>query len=280
MLGVILTILKIVGIILLIVLALILLLLICILFVPIRYNIEGANDEEDGARVKARITYLLHIFGVIVEYQGNLTVTVRIFGIKVFSFGGESEDEEKKVSEETEEIISLKTEEPAETEEKDRPQKTDEIKADNKKPDIKKDNKKQNSKKQDNKEKNSKEKGKIKEILSFIGSSDTKYCIHFLFEQILYIFKALKPKKCDIDMRFGFEDPSYTGWTVGAVSMTPWVYKKNVKIIPDFNTDKTYAYGTFKLKGAFAMITILIVVLRGLFDKTVRRFVLNVIKML
>ena len=68
--SVVLSILQVIGWILLIVLFVILLALLVILFCPVRYLIEGEWLEEKWA--KAKIHWLLHLFGVKVSYGDDL----------------------------------------------------------------------------------------------------------------------------------------------------------------------------------------------------------------
>ena len=67
MLSVILTILKVIGIILLIILGIIIILLCIILFVPVRYKASGTFDNDIHAN--ARVTWLLHLVNVSVVYD-------------------------------------------------------------------------------------------------------------------------------------------------------------------------------------------------------------------
>lgn len=72
-------ILKILGIILLVLLGLVLLILALILFVPIRYRAEGKRYEIFQG--KARVTWLFRIFAIHAEFDEELKISVRIFGV-------------------------------------------------------------------------------------------------------------------------------------------------------------------------------------------------------
>lgn len=72
-------ILKIIGIVLLCVLGLALLLILVVLFVPVRYRIRASYDDEPY--LKARVTYLLWLFGVTATYDKALKVVLRILFI-------------------------------------------------------------------------------------------------------------------------------------------------------------------------------------------------------
>ncbi len=80
MLGVILCILKIIGIVLLAILALLLALLLIVLFVPVRYRANGFY-KDNKYQLKANASYLLHIISVGVCFEGKLEYYIKIFGI-------------------------------------------------------------------------------------------------------------------------------------------------------------------------------------------------------
>ncbi len=83
MLAILLTILKILLYIVLAVLGLILLFVLIVLFVPIRYNVTGSKYDSISALVK--ITYLLHLIRVIVDYDGNVArIKVKVLFFTVY----------------------------------------------------------------------------------------------------------------------------------------------------------------------------------------------------
>ncbi len=87
MLHIILFILKIIGIILLVLLGLILLMVCGALFVPVRYRVtvtRKEGEEEPPVRVKAKITWLLHIVNIHAEYPAEVMLRVRLFFITLF----------------------------------------------------------------------------------------------------------------------------------------------------------------------------------------------------
>lgn len=81
MLHLIILILKIAGLLILAVLSLLLVLILLVLFVPVRYRIEGSYQRKPAGKVK--VTWLLHILSIKAVYENELTVTVRIFGIRI-----------------------------------------------------------------------------------------------------------------------------------------------------------------------------------------------------
>ena len=75
------TILKVIGIILLVVLALILAVVLCVLFVPVKYRAVGSFDNTD-IRVKAHVSWLLHLFALHIEYARETDGYIRLIFVK------------------------------------------------------------------------------------------------------------------------------------------------------------------------------------------------------
>ena len=89
----ILTILKIIGIVLLSIIGLILVIVLALCFIPFRYKIGASKEEDFVANVK--ITYLLHFITLKAIYDKKLTIEARVLGIRVFkktSEGGHGKD--------------------------------------------------------------------------------------------------------------------------------------------------------------------------------------------
>ncbi len=99
MLHIILTILKIVGILILVVLALLLVVTGVVLFVPIRYRVNGKKDEESFF-VKAEVYWLLHLFRLKAVYPEPGRIIAKVLWFTVYDSAEEDEPEnpEKKKS--------------------------------------------------------------------------------------------------------------------------------------------------------------------------------------
>lgn len=106
MVAIILTVLKIIGIILLIILGILLLILLAILFVPIRYmakiryNSEKITDiknpKVDKVYVKAHLSWLLHILRIEFYYTDELLIKIRVFGIEISRKEKDTKEEDLK----------------------------------------------------------------------------------------------------------------------------------------------------------------------------------------
>ena len=87
------TILKVIGIILLVVLALILAVVLCVLFVPVKYRAVGSFDNTD-MRVKAHVSWLLHLFALHIEYAREADGYIRLIFVKKKLFEDSDSDYE------------------------------------------------------------------------------------------------------------------------------------------------------------------------------------------
>ena len=103
MISVILTILKILGLILLILLGILILVVCLVLFIPVRYRIEG-DYQSSKATVSSRITWLLHFVSarILMEYENafSLHIAVRVLGIPIFDNKKKAAKKKKKESKE------------------------------------------------------------------------------------------------------------------------------------------------------------------------------------
>ena len=108
MLPILLTILKIAGLAVLALPGLVMAVLLIILVVPVRYSLSGSFHER--LRAKAKITWLLHGVSVIVTYDDELDIAVRLLGKRLFQEKAHKEELEEKW-EDLEEDLEEKLEE-------------------------------------------------------------------------------------------------------------------------------------------------------------------------
>ena len=115
MIGILLGILKWIGILLLAILGLVLAILLIILLVPVRYRLQGARSPEDGKlTARGKVSWLLSILAVTFSYEQEFSWKVKICGIPL-KLGHKSEEED--AEDLTEEQIAQITELEAELEE-------------------------------------------------------------------------------------------------------------------------------------------------------------------
>lgn len=115
MLHIILTILKIIGIILLVVVGLVLFLLAVVLFVPVRYRLSGKKEAETFF-VKAEAFWLMHLLRVRALYPEPGKIVVKLLWFTLYDSSEEPKPEKKKKKQSKK---KAQTEEIEETEEKE-----------------------------------------------------------------------------------------------------------------------------------------------------------------
>ena len=95
-------ILKFIGILILVVLGFLLTLFLLVLFVPIRYRIDGEKESQGNLKGKVRLNWLMHILSIHILADEEISADIKIFGRPVFlkkskeDFKAKKED--KKVS--------------------------------------------------------------------------------------------------------------------------------------------------------------------------------------
>ena len=98
MISLLLSILKILGIILLVLFGIVLLVVFLVLFVPLRYTLEAERQEGSGEAfsIKAKATWLLHLLNVHAGYPKTPYLRARILWFTVFSTDKKSDEKKKK----------------------------------------------------------------------------------------------------------------------------------------------------------------------------------------
>ena len=306
--GIVLLVLKVIGIILLCILGLILLLLLLTLFSPLTYNVVASGSME-SYKVKAKIGWFLNIFRVNVCFKdGKLKLRVRIFGIP-FNLGAKSEKKQKReetlpaqlpevieTTEAEEEVLLIEevTEEPKEEPENKTTIK-DKIKnifKREKKPKLSEEEKQRLKEEKARLKAEKKEASrrareeKIKQIKEFISKgkeawaylqeAETKKAIALAKDVLKKVFKHILPRKFKGHVDFGLEDPSTTGTVVAAVCAAYPVHKGNMIVTPYFDTDKMILRGKAQVKGHIIMCYLLIQGLRILTNKRIMSLIKKV----
>ena len=308
MTAVLLTILKIIGIVLLVILGIMLFLLAVLLFVPVRYSVKGTVDNNITA--EGKISWLCSIFRYDFTFQEqDLNGEVRIFGFRpkkkervseeeleevvsdLVSSAGEEDDSEGKISKSVTESDSdeISSEKASGRREQN--------------PEMDFHTGRQNRKSSD---KNSRPSGKnifmrmwdkIKSFMKkiknfFIGIqkrltgfkefvvkvkeivTDTKnqYAVRRLWEELLYLLKHFGFRKIHTELTFALADPALTGQVLGVLCMMPFLYQYDFHIFPDFESESFYIRGSYDVKGRIQLIFLLVTAIRLLADKDIRSF--------
>ena len=269
-LAILLTILKVTGIVLLCIIGLVLLVLLIVLFVPIRYKADGFYKDSDY-NVKAKASWLLHVVTVSFDLKASKEPVIKVFGIKLKGKKKKDEEEGETAEETTEDVTKeAKVETKEEAVEEIKEESTDEQFSEETATD-------EEDKRSEKKDKRSKDKkefksesvyDKIKGYVDIIKSDEFKESFALVKKQFCRLLKAILPRKWEINASLGFEDPSLTGY-VCAVSgaMYMW-FRKHIHIVGDFDEEKIDAKAYFK--GRIYIVVLVYVFLRVWFNKKIR----------
>lgn len=311
MLGILLTILKIIGIILLVLIGLILLAAAVILLVPIRYHGEGAREEKILSG-NVKLTWLLHMISASASLSEDGTkITVCLFGKTIYP-----KSKAKKMPKQEAPKKSEKSEKPKQQSDtvskevatiyepqkpiQELPKKEKKI-ADEaqeaKKMDEPESEKKQQSQKEksarpdvkskfeaikqkllavkekfiDSKAGIQKIKNKIDYWKNLLTSDPVKEAMGFLWKKTKGLLHHILPRRMTGRIHFGFEDPSKTGKTLAYFSMLYPFTKENLVIEPEFETEELILEGDIAFRGRIRLGYLVYVVLSVVLNKNIRR---------
>lgn len=284
---VILTILKILGIILLVLLGLLLVIVFSVLFVPVRYRLEGEKlspgwSEANG---KVRVSWLLHLIHLRIQYrEKELDWECYLFGVPLKKAGAAVREWKKKRRKKK--IQEQKERRKKAVQQKNEPKKRTAAKKKGQEKPLQIEEKteiKTAERKQQEKEKVSDKllrfwkrckkivgsilgfPGKLKKKLTnirltFRGFCDkikrwrtlwneesTQAALHFLTEKGRKLIRHVLPRKIRGSITFGCEDPALTGQILGAVAIAYPLYGKGVAVYPRF--EEKILEGQLQMKG-------------------------------
>ena len=310
MLGILLTILKIIGIILLVLIGLILLAAAVILLVPIRYHGEGAREEKilSGS---VKLTWLLHMISASASLSEDGTK------IRVCLFGKTIYPKTKKPPKQSKAKKMPKQEAPKKSEKSEKPkQQSDTVSKEvatiyePQKPIPELPKKEKNvvyeapeaeKKQQSQKEKSArpdvkskfeaikqkllavkekfidskagiqKVKNKIDYWKNLLTSDPVKEAVGFLWKKTKGLLHHILPRRMTGRIHFGFEDPSKTGKTLAYFSMLYPFTKENLVIEPEFETEELILEGDIAFRGRIRLGYLVYVALSVVLNKNIRR---------
>ncbi len=260
MLHILLTTLKVIGILLGITLGLIVTLLLIVLFVPIRYKGKAHNTD-----IVAKITWLLHLLSISIEYKdNNFKYVIKVLGITINKDKKKKKQKKENKLKQPKERVkeSKKTKESKEPEEnKGKSDKQEKFKTDTKDAkaaDTKKKEKKSISQKLSEAINNIKFKirnicdkiinikNKISDYKEFLTTKEASENIKILLKIIFDLLVYILPTKFNGNVRFGMENPETTGKVLGVVCMFYGLYGDKVDLEPDFDNKVFEADVQFK----------------------------------
>ena len=244
MIGVLLTVLKVIGIIILALIALALLIVLMVLFIPVRYR--GKIYFKKTPDIDLSVTWFFKFLNISLKFKDELDISAKVaWFFTVFSNKEDSKDEQK-IESGNKDTLEKEPEEKSASldgdnikEHKTDTQNTPPVKADELNKQEKKHNKavkKAKNKKTDKKNKSLPEKilEKVKDIHYIVTNDENKLIFMKMLEKVKKIIVHVLPRKISGYFKFGFEDPSVTGQVLEVLAVFYPLYKDDFKIIPMF----------------------------------------------
>lgn len=300
MLSIILSILKIIGIVLLCIIGFVLLLLLLLLFVPVRYRIDAEKHEEGEKPVcaHAAVTWLLHLVNARVLYPSEELYRVRIAFFKILPRGDKEdktaskEDNKKKEKEkDTDKEIDggwdkIDENDFSEASEPKSNENENKIKDGETQKEEKKAQKNPFEKLKDKiisvieniKFKTDGIYAKIKNVfenieyyLDIITSDTFERAFELSKKELIRLFEAIKPRKIRGHIDFGAEEPDTTGKVLSVYSAVYPYIGRELSLVPHF--DEKVLEGSIYLRGRIRLFTLLVIAVRVYFNKDVKRII-------
>ena len=269
----------------------ILVVLVCVvLFVPVRYELEGkCNGTIETLDVKFRFSFLLHFLaGTVCYSEGKSTWNLRIawkyFGNEDIELretpSKRSIESESSVNETKNKEINIpeKTIKNVETVSKDVSNKGTR-KVTDKAPDQTGEVKKTVSKKESILDKieykYKKIRDKLREIirkkekvLGFLTNEIHQAAFLKVVSELKRLLLRLRPQKIVGEIEFGFDDPAWTGQALAGISILYPYFADCFQVIPDFEEKKLR--GQIEIKGKITAKNFVALGLHVILDKNVR----------
>ena len=251
MIGILLTALKIIGIVILAIIALALLIILMVLFIPVRY--KGKVYFKEVPDISLSVTWFFKFLSLNITYKEGLDIIGKVGWLfKVYS----NHDDDTDTNEETEdyksevrEIVDTVNENKKEDISVDNTNKAnviteENLEAENKIKALDKQEKKQSKKKKsksDKKKSTAKKESKLdklinkaKDIHYLLTEEENKKTLLLMLEKTKNLLVHILPKKIVGFFKFGFDDPSTTGQVLEAVAIFYPLYRDDFKIVPMF----------------------------------------------
>lgn len=294
MLGILITILKIIGIVLLSILGLLLAVIFIVLFVPVRYKAKG--DYPPG-KISLKASFLLHLVSFKLEYNDGFNYCLKILGL---SFIDNKRNKSKKTNKKNKNKDAVTLNGTNNTKEKSVD--ISEIEDISNENIINEDITQKNSSKEaldhkndeaskafseDEKSKATEDKTGIFETLTDIRDNleyyknllekpSTQAAISLCKDRIGKLLKSILPRRGRVNLKIGLENAGITGKIMGAYYALYSYIGHVVHIIPYY--DEQIIEGDFYLSGHIRVITMLYHLIRIYFDKNCHRLIKIFIK--
>ena len=283
MLAVILTILKIIGIVLLCILGFVLVMLILVLVLPVRYSIDVSKMPEEKLKARMKITYFFGIVRALAKYEDIFEVNAQVLWFNIFSMKIPDKDaDEEEVSlddlddaiddefpdeefsdedlsfedytensediTESDEQISDFTDHTSDTDyDEDMSEAADYDEGPLSKLKYKFD---------EICDKIDKVRSEIRYYYNIYNSNEGKNALRKIGKHLKKIFRKILPRKISANVTYGFSSPDLTGKVYGIYCLIADRFSRDSEVVPDF--DREIFEGQIKARGYFNLWGILI----------------------
>lgn len=292
MVSIILSILKIIGIILLCILGLFLAIVLIVLFVPIRYKVvanSNINDTDKDYHAIAKFSWLLCLVRGKYEYPSEEGLIVKIGPFTVY--GGPEKD---KTSKKKDKVKSDSQDASSNIEQNNQADKvSDEISENSQNIEITS-GKDDNTSEKKAGRKSIKDKifytrkkicdkiNKIRTKIKYIFANIRKYidiiktgefteAFALCKKSLIRLFRMIKPRKLKVRGSIGMKSPDQTGYVCAAIGVLSPYFKKHIQLTPDF--ENFVIEGDVLIKGRIYLFVVLIVGIKVFFDKNIRKVI-------
>lgn len=112
---------------------------------------------------------------------------------------------------------------------------------------------------------------KIEDIVDKLTDPRTSNAVTLLLLELKKLLYHIRPRKFRLYIRYGFEDPSYTGQLYGFYNSLYGIHLGKPDIVPDF--EHSCFEGDYLIKGYVQVIFILIAAIKLYFNKDIKRLI-------
>lgn len=114
---------------------------------------------------------------------------------------------------------------------------------------------------------------KVNSVKAVINNQEYRELAGFLFEQLKALLAKIKPKKYDINIRYGFDDP-YTTGKVSMYAAVLWgMLGIDANIMPEF--EQKILEGSVFLKGRVTVFSLIVIAVKVYFNKLFKKIVID-----
>ena len=97
--------------------------------------------------------------------------------------------------------------------------------------------------------------------------------LKLLWGEIRALLTHVLPRNIKVEAVFSTGEPDTTGQALGAISMIPAVYRYQVHLVPDFESEEFYFRGTFDIRGRIRGIHGILLLYHLIRDKNIRSII-------